>query len=127
MQYLPRYLWADMSGELPRVPVLSSSRLPQTIRDAIRLVVPGDVEIIEVDPLQPVHLGRLWCGSNLTYAPAREVMDERYSTLHSYPSPELMVPVVSELNRRVAPHVVRDTRAGERLPRPPAVALGDTL
>ena len=109
MQYLPRYLWADMSGELPHVPVLSSSRLPQTIRDAIRLVVPGDVEIIEVDPLQPVHLGRLWCGSNITYAPAREVMDERYSTLHSYPSPELIVPVVSELNRRVAPHVVRDT------------------
>ena len=35
-------------------------------------------------------------------------MDERYSTLHSYPSPELIVPVVSELNRRVAPHVVRD-------------------
>ena len=26
-----------------------------------------------------------------------------------YPSPELIVPVVSELNRRVAPHVVRDT------------------
>ena len=51
MQYLPRYLWADMSGELPHVPVLSSSRLPQTIRDAIRLVVPADVEIIEVDPL----------------------------------------------------------------------------
>ncbi len=108
MQYLPRYLWADMSGELPHVPVLSSSRLPQTIRDAIRLVVPADVEIIEVDPLQPVHVRRLWCGSNLTYAPAREVMDERYSTLHTYPSPELIVPVVSELNRRVAPHVVRD-------------------
>jgi Glycosyltransferase 61 len=108
MQSLPRYLWADMSGELPHVPVLSSSRLPQTIHDAIRLVVPADVEIIEVDPLQPVHLGRLWCSSNLTYAPAREVMDERYSTLHTYPSSELIVPVVSELNRRVAPHVVRN-------------------
>jgi capsular polysaccharide biosynthesis protein len=109
MQYLPRYLWAEMSGELPHVPVLSSTRLPQTIRDAIRVVVPGDVEIIEVDPFQPVHLGRLWCASNITYAPAREVMDERYSSQHSYPSPELIVPVVSELNRRVASHVVRDT------------------
>ena len=108
MQYLPRYLWADMSGELPHVPILSSSRLPPTIRDAIRLVVPPNVEIIEVDPLQPVHVRRLWCGSNLTYAPAREVMDERYSTLHTYPSPHLIGPVVSELNRRVAPHVVRD-------------------
>jgi Glycosyltransferase 61 len=107
-QYLPRYLWADMSGELPHVPVLSSSRLTQTIRDAIRLVVPADVEIIEVDPLQPVHVRRLWCSSNLTYAPAREVMDERYSTLHTYPAPELIVPVVSELNRRIAPHLERD-------------------
>jgi capsular polysaccharide biosynthesis protein len=34
-------------------------------------------------------------------------MDERYSTLHTYPSPELIVPVVSELNQRVAP-LVRD-------------------
>jgi Glycosyltransferase 61 len=108
MTYLPRYLWADMSGELPHVPVLSSSRPPQTIRDAIRLVVPADVEIIELDPLQPVHLRRLWCSSNLRYAPAYEVMDERYSPLHQFPSPELMVPVVSELNRRVAQHVVRD-------------------
>jgi capsular polysaccharide biosynthesis protein len=108
MQYLPRYLWADMSGELPHVPVLSSTRLPQSIRDAIRLVVPADVEIIEVDPLQPVHVRRLWCSSNLTYAPAREVMDERYSTLHTYPSPDLIVPVVNELSRRVSPHIVRD-------------------
>jgi capsular polysaccharide biosynthesis protein len=108
MQYLPRYLWADMSGELPHVPVLSSTRLPQSIRDAIRLVVPADVEIIEVDPLQPVHVRRLWCSSNLTYAPAREVMDERYSTLHTYPSPDLIVPVVTELSRRVSPHIVRD-------------------
>ena len=108
MTYLPRYLWADISGELPHVPVLSSSRLPQTIRDALRLVVPADAEIIEVDPLQPVHVRRLWCSSNLTYAPAREIMDERYSTLHTYPSPELIVPVVSELNRRVAPRVVGD-------------------
>ena len=107
MQYLPRYVWADMSGELPRVPVLSSSRLPQTIRDAIRLVVPDDVEIIEADPLQPLDVRRLWCGSNLTYAPAREVMDERYETLHTYPSPELIGPVISELNRRVGLHVAR--------------------
>ena len=108
MQYLPRYVWADMSGELPRVPVLSSSRVPQTIRDAIRLVVPDDVEIIEADPLEPLDVRRLWCGSNLTYAPAREVMDERYSTLHTYPSPELIVPVISELNRRVSLRVARD-------------------
>lgn len=108
LQYLPRYLWADMSGELPRVPVLSSSRLPQTISDAIRLVVPADVEIIEIDPLRPLHVGRLWCGSNLTYAPAREVMDDRYTTLHTYPSPDLMVPVVAELKQRSAQHVVRN-------------------
>ena len=84
MAYLPRYLWASMSGELPHVPVLSSSRLGQSIRDGIRLVVPADVEIIEVDPLQPVHLRRLWCSSNLHYHPAGQVMDERYSTLHSF-------------------------------------------
>jgi hypothetical protein len=41
-------------------------------------------------------------------------MDERYSTLHTFPSLELIVPVVSELNRRIAPNVVRD-RAPENV------------
>ena len=109
MTHLPRYLWAEMSGELPPVPVLLPSRLPETIRDAFRLFVPADIEIIEVDRLQPVRVDRLWFGSNLHYGPAREVMDERYSTLHQFPCPELMVRVVSELNRRAAPHVVRDS------------------
>ena len=108
MTHLPRYLWAEMSGELPRVPVLIPAGLPPTIRAAFRLFVPPDVEIIEVDPMRPVEVDRLWCSSNLHYGPAREVMDERYSTLHQFPSPELMAPVVSELNRRAAPHVVRD-------------------
>jgi capsular polysaccharide biosynthesis protein len=109
MTHLPRYLWAEMSRELPRVPVLLPTGLAQTIRDAFRLFVPADVEIVDVDPMQPVHVNRLWCSSNLHYGPAREVMNERYSTLHQFPSPELMVPVVSELNRRVAQHVVRDS------------------
>ena len=105
-EYLPRYLWADMSGELPHVPVLSSTRLPQTIRDAIRLVVPGDVDH-RGRSLQPVHLGRLWCGSDLTTHRRGRSWTSGTHSAH-LPSPELIVPVVSELNRRVAPHVVRD-------------------
>ena len=109
MTDLPRYLWADLSGELPPVPVLSSSRLIPTIREAFRLVVRDDVDIVEVDPLQIVYPRRLWCSSNLHYAPAREVMDERYSALHQFAPPELMAPVLDELNRRLAPHIVRDS------------------
>jgi hypothetical protein len=107
MTDLPRYLWADLSGELPPVPVLSSSRLIPTIREAFRLIVRDSVEIVEVDPLQVVHPRRLWCSSNLHYAPAREVMDERYSALHQFTPPALMAPVLEELNRRLASHIVR--------------------
>lgn len=108
MYYLPRYIWADLSGELPRVPILVTSKLPGTIREALRLLIPEEVELAAVDELQPVHVDRLWCAANLTYFPTREVMDERYSPLHQLPPPDAMRSVVQELKRRVAPHVRGD-------------------
>jgi len=102
IQYLPRYLWADMSGALPPVPVLVNEPLPPTIERAIRLMLPSGVELIKVRPFQPVHVGRLWCASSLTYAPAPDIMDERYSPDHQFPAPHTMMPVVREMKRRAA-------------------------
>lgn len=114
MQYLPRYIWAEMSGALPRVPVLVNDRMPRSITEAIRLFVPSGVDLIPVERLQPVKVGRLWSASTLTYAAIGEVMDGRYAPEHAFPCPDLMRVVVKELQRRVAPHVDR-APAPERL------------
>jgi capsular polysaccharide biosynthesis protein len=105
LQYLPRYVWASMSGALPNVPVLINVPIPATIEQAIAALLPEGGEIIKVRPFQPVFVERLWCASNLTYAPAREVMDERYSPDHTFPSPDMMVPVVREMKRRMFRHM----------------------
>jgi dTDP-4-amino-4,6-dideoxygalactose transaminase len=103
--YLPRYIAADMSGALPPVPILVPSDLPPTIEQALRLAMRKGVELIPVDHFQPVRVDRLWFASNLTYAPAREVRNERYSFDHLFVSPEVMAPVVRELRRRIEPHL----------------------
>ena len=99
MQYLPRLVWAQMTGNLPPVPVLINRHIPHTIGQALTLLSPG-TSFVEVDPMQPVRVKHLWCASNLTYAPAREIMDERYSFEHAIPGPSLIMPVVRELRER---------------------------
>ncbi len=108
--YLPRYIAADMSGALPPVPILVPGHLPPTIEQALRLVLRNGVELIPVDHLRPVRVDRLWFASNLAYAPAREVRNERYSFDHLFVSPDVMTPVVRELRRRIEPHLT----AGDR-------------
>ena len=105
MQYLPRYVWANLSGALPPVPVLVSEDIPATVEQALQMFLADQVAMIKVARLQTVRVRRLWCASNLTYAPAREVMDSRYSPAHTFPSPDLIVPVVRELRRRALPYL----------------------
>lgn len=102
VQYLPRYIWAEMSGALPAVPVLVNLPFPPTIERAIRLMLPPGVEMVKVRPFQPVHVGKLWCASSVAYSPSREIMDERYSSDHQFPAPHVMMPVVREIRRRAA-------------------------
>ena len=109
MQYLPRYVWARLSGVLPPVPVLVSGDLHPALEQALQMFLAAGAAMIKVAPLQPVRVRRLWCASNLTYAPAREVMDERYSFDHTFPSPDVIVPVVRELKRHALPYVEAST------------------
>jgi hypothetical protein len=105
MTYLPRYVSASLSGVLPPVPVLISEDIPATIENALQIFIGDQVPLVKVAPFQPVRVQRLWCASNLHYAPSREVMDERYSPAHTFPSPDAIVPVVRELRRRALPYI----------------------
>ena len=126
MQYLPRYLWADMSGELPHVPVLSSTqasadhsrrhptRRPRRCGDhrgrSLAACPPGPA-LVWLE-----HHLRTGAGGH-----GRAVLD----------SAQLSVPGTDGAGRVRAqpargPACRARYRAGERLPRPPAVALGTT-
>jgi hypothetical protein len=72
VQFLPRYVAADMSGQLPPVPVLVDARMPPSIYRCIEVMVPRGVEIIRIPTYATARVRRLWCASNLQYAPTFE-------------------------------------------------------
>jgi hypothetical protein len=100
LEFLPRYIAADMSGGLPPVPVLVDAQVPESVRRCFEVMVRAGVEIIAVPPYVTVRVGRLWCGPSLHYAPAYEIMDADFRWDFLCPSPAQFRPVVREIARR---------------------------
>lgn len=117
---LPRYVAADMSGQLPLVPVLVDKGLPSTVVESLQMMMRPGARIIEVAPFQSVRVGRLWMSPSLHYAPAREIMDERYKFDYSTPSPSTFLPVVREMSRRASLSVASQGRERIFLARKPS-------
>jgi len=67
--YVPKFVLAVHSGQLPHVPVLIDAGLPQTHRQALELIMPEGTEIIEISPEWEVRVRRLWYAPSLGYAP----------------------------------------------------------
>jgi capsular polysaccharide biosynthesis protein len=76
-EYLPQYIAASLSGALPPVPVLVDADMPRTHRQALEVMLPDGVEIIELARFATARVRRLWRA-------ARQV----YVELHSGDSPE---------------------------------------
>jgi capsular polysaccharide biosynthesis protein len=90
-EYLPKYVAASMSGGLPPVPLLMEANASKSLRQALELVVPEGINIIEMPPLATANIRRLWC------AP----LPERSPTTDDCPEPKRFAGVVSEMARRI--------------------------
>jgi glycosyltransferase involved in cell wall biosynthesis/capsular polysaccharide biosynthesis protein len=101
-QVLPRYVAADMTGALPIMPVLIDEGLHPSIRESLQLMLRPGVEVIAVPAYSTVGVKRLWCASNLHYAPAREKMDARYKFDYNSYNPATFAPMLREMSRRAA-------------------------
>jgi capsular polysaccharide biosynthesis protein len=100
LEFLPRYLTADLSGCLPRIPVLVDAQIPESIHRCIEMMIRPGVEIIKVPAYVTVRVGRLWYASNLHYAPAFDKMEGRWRWDYLCPSPAQLMPAVREIARR---------------------------
>ena len=76
--YLPRYVAALASGALPPVPVVVDADLPKTHRQALDMMLPEGVEIIELPPFTTARVRRLWCAPSLMYMPLHEKANGRF-------------------------------------------------
>lgn len=99
--YLPRYVAALASGALPPVPLIVDADLPKTHRQALELMRPEGIEIIELPPFVTARVRRLWCAPSLMYMPLHEKENERFKWDYLAAPPARLAAVIHEMARRV--------------------------
>lgn len=105
--YIPKYIFAVLSGHLPRVPVLIDSGMPQTHRQALELVMPEGTDIVEISPEHDVRVRRLWCAPSLGYTPLLPHFNAKFSWDKFCTVPARWIPILTAMGRAVdlLPHV----------------------
>jgi hypothetical protein len=100
VDYLPRYVAANLSGLPPSIPVLIDASLPEVNRQSLELMLPYGTGLIEIPAYTTARVGRLWCAPSLHYAPTREKMDWRFKFDYLVPPPERFARVTREIALR---------------------------
>lgn len=114
IEYLPKYIAASLSGALPRVPLLIDAAMPETHREALELMLPEGVEIIELAPFTTARVRRLWCAPSQAFFPINEVNNERFHWEDFVMPPARFLPIIREMARRVE-RVTAPPTWGDRL------------
>jgi hypothetical protein len=105
MYFLPKYIAGDLSGMLPKVPVLVPE-LPEKIFQCLRLMLPSDTEIVQLPCFATARVRQLWCVPNLSGAEIRETLDEPIDYGGFAPPPARFAPITREIARRAGQHLV---------------------
>jgi capsular polysaccharide biosynthesis protein len=100
MYFLPKYVAAEMSGLLPKVPILMPAEIPETILQCLRLMAPPEAEIVQLPTFVTARVRHLWCVSSLGRAELRENLDGGFDFGSLAPPPERFARVVQEIARR---------------------------
>src|SRR5262249_49103597 len=76
-EYLPKYIASGLSGTLPNVPILIDAAMPKTHRQALELLIPDGVDVVELAPYKTARVKRLWCAPSIMYLGLLEKINER--------------------------------------------------
>jgi hypothetical protein len=109
--YIPKYIFAVLSGHLPRVPVLIDAGMPETHRQALELVMPEGTHIVEISPESEVRVRRLWWAPSLGYAPLLPHFNAKFSWDKFCTVPARWTSILTEMGRAVdlLPHMEAST------------------
>ena len=99
-EYLPKYIAASLSGILPSVPVLIDADMPETHRQALEFLYPGQLELIEILAFKTVRVARLWCAPALMYMPLHEKRNARFRWESVAAPPMRFAPIIREMAYR---------------------------
>jgi Glycosyltransferase 61 len=115
-EYLPKYVLAVTAGFLPAVPVLVDAGMPTANRQALELLLPHGVPIVELPASTAAVVRRAWCAPALRYAPLLEKINDKFTGFdyQCFP-PARFAPVLAEMARRVDEMLPPETIAHPRV------------
>jgi hypothetical protein len=98
---ISKYVAATLRGDLPPVPILIDACMPRTHRQALELMLPGDVEIIEIAAFETVQVDRLWSVSAVNYMAFHQKQNARFKWDYFLAAPETDIAINGEMIGRV--------------------------
>ena len=109
-ELIAKYVAATTWGDLPTVPILVDASMPKTHRQALELMLPGDVEIVEIPAFETVQVDKLWLASGIGYMAFHQKQNERFKWDYFLTVPEIGIALEDEMGRRADLHL--DKRQG---------------
>jgi hypothetical protein len=95
-----KYVGATLRGHLPPVPILIDENMPKTHREALDLMLPDAVEVIEIRSFETVRVGHLWSSVGIRYMSFHQKQNERFKWDYFLCSPGHSAVVREEMCRR---------------------------
>lgn len=100
-QYLPKYVAAVRAHALPAVPVLIDADMPGSHREALALMLPEGVRLVELPYGAVARVRRLWCASNPMYMPVQRDRSREFQWDWLAAEPERFAQLIGEMARRL--------------------------
>lgn len=114
-EYLPKYIAASLSKQLPPVPLLIDADMPRTHRQTLERMAQRNAPLIEIARSVTARVGKLWCAPSQMHMPLLERMNERFKWDYLGSPPARFVPVIREMVRRVQPALSAKDAGSERI------------
>jgi capsular polysaccharide biosynthesis protein len=99
-EYLPKYVMASMTGNLPPASILINQWMPKSHREALALLTPDRVSIVESPWLTTTRVRRLWLSSTLNYPIMFPGFNKSLRWDDFAPDLTVSVPILEEMVRR---------------------------
>lgn len=104
-EYLPKYIAASRFGALPPMPILIDSGMLPTHRQALELMLPEGIRIVEVAPFATISVRRLWFAPGQMFVPLHANISENITWRNSVPHPTRFAAIIREMVDRVTPAI----------------------
>lgn len=100
-EYLPKYIAAVHAHALPPVPVLIDAGIPKVHREALELMLPEGVAIVELPAFAPARVRRLWCAPSQMYMPVLRERSRQFRWDSLAAPPERYAAIIDQMVRRI--------------------------